>query len=712
VPEERGILEQLARLAVPLVADWVVLYAVAEHGEGYALGVMHADPRRTELLHELVRQSRVEKGRPFLARLVKGSAEEPVTRDLTEETLRAEFADESTIALLETLAPTSMASAPLRAHGRTIGAVSLFVGGSRQRYAPSDLPRLSEFAGFAALAVDNQRLQGDAERETEERRIAESALEQARSLHQATIESTADGILVVDRAGRIVSYNRRYLELWGIPEAVVHAGDDEAALALAAGQLRDAEMFVRRVQELYASPEAESFDMYELRDGRIIERYSRPERIGSEIVGRVWSFRDATERIRLTRRTQLLLDVSTVLARSLDYREALRAIARLLVPSLAEWCQVALLREDGQLRIAAESWAGMDVAAGDARTPDRSSIPPDSPHPVAVAFRAGEPVLMEDVPAEVAWGPAGAHGEGGRPETAGPREVLAIPLAARGRMLGAMAFGVPAQLEPGKAAGDMELMGELARRSALAIDNAQLYEAAILANQAKADFLAVMSHELRTPLTAIIGYTELLADGIFGQVSELQRAQLGRVDNSARHLLHLIETILGFARVEAGREQVQLELCDLSSIAAEVVMLLHPAATKRGLTLRTELHPDMGLVRSDPGKVRQVLINLLSNAIKFTERGEVLLTVFRERGDLFLRVTDTGIGIASEHLDRIFDPFWQVEQARTRRVSGTGLGLGVTRHLARMLGGEVYVTSEPGVGSTFTVRLPDPPPYG
>jgi signal transduction histidine kinase len=335
----------------------------------------------------------------------------------------------------------------------------------------------------------------------------------------------------------------------------------------------------------------------------------------------------------------------------------------------------------------------------------------DALHPAALAVRAGEQVLVERVSDDVLMASGSGAGREGRPPLGAPRSVLAMPLDARGRKLGAMTFAVRSSAQRFTPA-DMELITEIARRAALAIDNAQLYEAALLANQAKADFLTVMSHELRTPLTAIMGYTELLADGVSGPVSEVQQGQLQRIDASARHLLQLIEAILAFARVEAGREEVHLELCDLRLIAAEVSMLIQPVATKQGLRLVSDLQPDMGLVRSDPGKIRQILINLLSNAVKFTERGELGLSVFREGAELVLRVSDTGIGIAPEHIARIFDPFWQVEQPRTRRVGGTGLGLSVTRHLARMLGGDIHVTSTLGVGSTFTVRLREPAAAG
>jgi PAS domain S-box-containing protein len=561
---------------------------------------------------------------------------------------------------------------------------------------------------LAALASERHQLQRALERERAGRERAEAALAQSQSLHQATIESTEDGLLVVDMAGRIISYNRRYLEVWGVPEAIALAGDDEAALALEAGQLRDPEAFVAKVRELYASPEAESFDTFEFKDGRIFERYSRPQRIGTRVVGRVLSFRDVTERTQSLRRKQLLLEASTILGSSLDYEQTLRELAQLVVPLLTEWCQVDLLREDGLLHVTAEARLGQSSDARTDQAGGQRCFAANASHPAAVALKTGEPVHVERISEDVLAGSSAGGGAGSQSSRATCRSVFALPLGARGRRLGAIIFALPAAGRSYTPA-DQELMAELARRAALAIDNAQLYEAALLANQAKADFLAVMSHELRTPLTAIMGYTELLADGVSGPVSDVQRDQLQRVDASARHLLQLIEAILAFARIEAGREEVHLEPCDLRLIASEVAMLIQPVATKQGLQLVLDLQPDMGLVRSDPGKIRQILINLLSNAVKFTERGGLRVAVFRDGDESVLRVSDTGVGIAPEHIARIFDPFWQVEQPRTRRVGGTGLGLSVTRHLARMLGGDVRVTSKPGVGSTFTVRLRDWP---
>jgi signal transduction histidine kinase len=232
------------------------------------------------------------------------------------------------------------------------------------------------------------------------------------------------------------------------------------------------------------------------------------------------------------------------------------------------------------------------------------------------------------------------------------------------------------------------------------------------ANNSKTDFLAVMSHELRTPLTAIMGYEELLSDGITGPVTELQRQQLGRINASARHLLGLIDEILTFARVDIGRERVRWESMSVNHTLGDAAALVEPMAAAKDISFIVELLEEDQAIQTDGTKLRQMLVNLLSNGIKFTEEGEVRVSCAVTNGIMEVRIADTGCGIAADNIEDVFEPFWQAEQTATRKTGGTGLGLSVTRKLARLLGGDVTVASRVGAGSTFLLTLPMKAPVG
>jgi signal transduction histidine kinase len=245
------------------------------------------------------------------------------------------------------------------------------------------------------------------------------------------------------------------------------------------------------------------------------------------------------------------------------------------------------------------------------------------------------------------------------------------------------------------------------------------------ANRAKSQFLANMSHEIRTPINAIIGYTDLLDMGITGPVTEAQKAQMERVRQSSRHLLTLIEDILDLSKVEAGRLQVDRERVVASGTIASSLALVAPQADARGVRMEDACAGDAHTVYvGDEDRARQILVNLLSNAVKFTDAGgsvQVSCGVEEggeggEAGDAgegrtFIRVADTGIGIAPEELDGVFLPFTQVERGHTRTRGGAGLGLTISRQLARLMGGDLTVESEPGKGSVFTLWLPVEPAF-
>ena len=228
------------------------------------------------------------------------------------------------------------------------------------------------------------------------------------------------------------------------------------------------------------------------------------------------------------------------------------------------------------------------------------------------------------------------------------------------------------------------------------------------ANLAKNHFLASMSHELRTPLNGVIGFTEFLMDEKPGPLNPKQKEYLGDILNSGRHLLQLINDVLDLAKVEAGRMEVNSETFDLRKAVQEVCAVAQSIALKKSIQVEVEIAPEIGSVKIDPKKFKQVLYNLLSNGVKFTDAGgRVDIVVAAHGANQFkLSVRDTGIGIKAEDLERLFREFEQLESGTSRRFEGTGLGLALTRKLVELHQGEIHVESEFGKGSTFTAILP------
>ncbi len=333
------------------------------------------------------------------------------------------------------------------------------------------------------------------------------------------------------------------------------------------------------------------------------------------------------------------------------------------------------------------------------------AVPPEGTEIYTLVCESNRPMRLtqQELEAHPAWNGFGAAASEHPPM----RGWLAAPLIGRdGRNIGLIQLSD--RYEGEFTEEDEVILVQLAQLASVTIENSRLFEEAQEASRVKSEFISAMSHEFRTPLSAVIGYAELLELELAGPLTEKQREQIERIQTSAWHLTELIEDILTFSRMEIGREDLRHEPVELASLVGAAAAMVEPVAAKKGLAFHVSLPDQPVEVVTDAGKVRQVLVNLLGNAVKFTEEGEVWLEAGEEEEGVFFAVRDTGIGIEPEQLDMIFEPFWQVDQSVTRKAGGTGLGLTVTRSLARLLGGDVTVASTLGVGSTFTVRLPVP----
>ncbi len=454
--------------------------------------------------------------------------------------------------------------------------------------------------------------------------------------------------------------------------------EQKQALARHAGQLE--RMVQERTRELLAANQAKD-EFLNARDRALVEAQRAHERLS------------------------FLAEATRVLVTSLDTAETLGRVARVLVPTLADYCLISMMMKTRRFRLATASHR--DPIKQDVMQQLSGQIAPEdmsASHPMTQVHQTRQSMLFADCASSKKL-PV-AHREYLAAHRAlGGGSVIIVPLAAHGQTLGVMTLG----REKGHNAfqqEDRELAEELARRTALAVTNARLYSDAQDANCLKDEFLATVSHELRTPLTAILGWAQMLQGGTLDDATALRA--LSSIERNAKFQSHLIEDLLDISRISTGKLRLDVRPLELAPIIEAAVDAVRPAADAKSIRIEKIIDWKAGLVSGDSDRLQQVIWNLLSNSIKFTPRdGCVRITLQRQDSHVQIAINDTGQGISPEFLPYMFDLFRQGDSSITRSHGGLGLGLAIVRHLVEMHGGNVDAHSEgEGKGATFIVMLP------
>lgn len=489
-------------------------------------------------------------------------------------------------------------------------------------------------------------------------RAVEERLERSLSLLQATVEATADGILVVDRTGTVTLFNQRLLALWDLSAEELEDAEEQALLDAMLARVEDPDGFRAGVLELQDQPEREYVDVIRLQDGRAYERYTRPQRVGEVVVGRVWSYRDISERERLLRRAVFLADATRLLV-SIEVDAALDAVAQLMVPDLGDGCVIDMFDEGSRRRSLALSRANKPISL--------------EVHP---AVLGGQPILYQ------------VHST----------SYLGVPIGVKGRVVGTLTLAAPPHRKYTQI--DLELAEELGNRIALCIDNARLHQHAQEALHARDEFLSIASHEIRGPITSLHLAVQMLRRGQIP--AEAQASILELIEREGRRLSDLVDELLDVGRIRAGTLRFDLEEVELGEIVRNVTSRLGLELARAGSALVLEIEEQVrGLW--DRLRLDQIVTNLLSNAIKFG-LGKPIQVSVSTRDDLaILVVADQGMGMAADLQSRIFRPFER--GVPVRHYGGLGLGLYIVKTLVDGLGGHIRVESTLGVGTKFTVEL-------
>ncbi|WP_210418719.1 response regulator [Aliikangiella coralliicola] len=542
-----------------------------------------------------------------------------------------------------------------------------------------------------------------------ERKNAELAISETMALLESTIESTDNAILVTSTEGKILRTNSRFVSLWDIPDKPAKVLDESSVVKTISQYLKKPEILTKNLESFKQDKFAESTEMLVLTDGRIIEKISQPMLMNKTPIGRVWSFRDVTQRMITQQQQKQLLESTQVKLNITSALNQNKPLSQRLDNVLSTILTIEGMKSKGGIYLYDEKTRVLQL--------------------LCYCGELSIDFLKEESTIEIGQGICGGVAETGQllicDSVFDDERVMTkwseledcglyiLPMnnrtERRHNVLGIVVLA--SEKKPDKSYERLTLLKEIGDILSINILNENVNQQLEIArheaeesSRLKSEFLASMSHEIRTPMNGVLGMLGLLLNSPLNQ-DQKHKAHLAQ--SSAQSLLALINDILDFSKVDAGKLELEIFDFNLRQMLDEFAESMAHRAQDKGLELILDItNVEHSLVTGDPGRLRQILTNLVGNSIKFTEQGEILIKAslsrsYDNRLQFDCTVSDTGIGVPTEKQKTLFAPFSQADASTTRKFGGTGLGLSIVKKLCELMGGDISVHSEPGIGSSF-----------
>lgn len=696
-------LQEIAQLIVPYIADYCRIAIVDEDLHVKEITVNHTDPTKVSLAEDLYTSYKdlpqSTYGVPSL--LKKGKSE--IISELNDKVLQKFKTSKKVLKIVKQIGLKSYMGVPLLARGKVVGAITFSSVKPNRYYSKDDLHFAEELARRIALTLDNIRLFKEAQEELHRREKIANDLQIEKERLRLAQEAGHIGIFEWDMLTNTVNYSDELVKMYGYKP----------------GMKSSYEYFMKRIH-----PEDRDWVMKEFNKQLKVSNYTEaefrillPDKTIRWIYAKSQVFYnkrrkpiksvginiDVTERMQTQINLRFLAEASKILSSSLDYETTLNNIAKLAVPQVADWFGIDLLDKNGELQQVAVHHK--DTKKMKLAQELRAKYPTDihAKTGIAQVLRSGKSEIYPIIPPEMLEAVAKDKKHLQLLQKIGFHSAMIVPLIIQKKAVGTIIF-VSSETKRSFTKGDLSVAEELANRISIAMENAQLYKSAKDAISLRDDFISVASHELKTPITSVKIFTQVLQKHAEKTEDDKAVKSLAKMDKQIDKLTELVLNLLNIAKIQTGRMEYTEKPFDFDKMVMEVVDVLQHMTVKHKIIVVGKTNKKFF---GDEDRIGQVISNLISNAIKYSPHADkIIVTLSAKRNHIGLSVQDFGIGMAKEHLEKIFNRFYRVSGATDKTFPGLGIGLYISHEIIKRHGGKLWAESDEGKGSTFYLSLP------